>query len=156
MICNNCPTVPIVSSHLTAQVLRGKAKETWGKALIASMSWLLERHPGLEIYEGINGRPYTIEERSTIALETGLVERLGCPLRTETGCILGGLGPHYNPGDEAKRGPYVFLPTAIARMLAPNELKNLVASCAVADAKVMVLTRNSSLPTREMLVGASA
>ncbi len=153
MTCPQCPRVPIVSQYITICLLRSMNQAQRQAVLISSMAWLLERHPGLVLYEGINGRPYTSDEQRAIALETGLVEELPCPFQGTDGlCTINGLGPHFNQAEEPGRPPFVFLPTAIVRMLAPNELRHLVQAQTIADAKLMLLTRNVNLPRKEMLV----
>jgi len=141
-----CAYVPVVSVALAGRFLGNMAPERRLPALLAAMAWLTARHPGLSLYEGINGRPYTDAEKDAIAHETGVVLNLPCPFHTEAGgCLLGGLPTSYNRAEEAGKAPYGWLPTLVARTWAREEFRRLVQEGAVADAKVANLTRNEAL-----------
>jgi len=140
--CPGCPVVPVVSKHLATAVLARKAKLTKERCSVRAFQWLTERHEGLEMYAGICGRPYTSEEKNAIALDTGAVSGLSCPLFEPDGCVLGGLGPHYNRAEEMGKQPYGWLPTLIAATYDPVGFRELVKRGAVADAKTALLTRN--------------
>ncbi len=152
MPCPSCPgPVPVISQSLAAQVI-GKIPELQRPAiLIATFEWLTRKDQGLTIYEGIIGRPYTNKEKDTIALEHGIVAELPCPYHTPDGCMLGGLGPHYNRIEETAKAPYGWLPTLVAKFLDRATLKDLARRRQIADAKISLLTRNEGFLTREML-----
>jgi hypothetical protein len=143
--CPGCPTVPVVSRELGAKVLARKSQKTKEQCLVRAMAWLTERHEGIGIYAGICGRPYTNDEKNAIATETGAVSGLPCPFLEGDQCVLGGLGPHYNPHEEGLRGqPYAFLPAVIAKTYDPDGLYALMRHGVIADAKVALLTRNKA------------
>lgn len=143
-MCPGCPTVPVVSKELGTKVLARKPQKTQERCLVRAMAWLMERHEGLAIYAGICGRPYTNDEKNAIATETGAVSGLPCPLLDGEGCVLGGLGPHYNSHEEFFRRPYAFLPAVIAKTYDPDGLYALMRRGVIADAKVALLTRNKA------------
>jgi hypothetical protein len=143
--CPGCPIVPVVSKQLATTVLARKPKPIKERCLVRALGWLTERHEGLEMYAGICGRPYTNDEKNAIAVDTGAVSGLSCPLYEPDGCVLGGLGPHYNPHEEALRGqPYAFLPAVIAKTYDHDGLYTLIRRGVIADAKVALLTRNKA------------
>jgi len=143
--CPGCPTVPVVSKELGTRVLGRKSQGIRERCLVRAMAWLTERHEGLDVYAGICGRPYTNDEKNAIATETGAVSGLPCPLLEGDHCVLGGLGPHYNPYEESLRGqPYAFLPAVIAKDYDPDGLYALIRRGVIADAKVALLTRNKA------------
>lgn len=142
--CPGCPTVPVVSKELGTKVLARKPQKTQEQCLVRAMAWLTERHEGIEMYAGICGRPYTSAERNAIAVDTGAVSGLSCPLYEPDGCVLEGLGPHYNAHEEGLRHPYVFLPAVIAKTYDPDGLYALIRRGVIADAKVALLTRNKA------------
>lgn len=152
MPCPNCPgPVPVVSQSL-AQKLISQIPETKRPGiLIATFEWLTRKDEGLTIYEGINGRPYTDREKDIIAMEHGIVAELPCPYHTPNGCMLGGLGPHYNRIEETGKAPYGWLPTLVAKFLDRRTLLELARKRQIADAKISLLTRNEWFLTREML-----
>jgi len=110
--------------------------------LIAAFEWLTRRDPGVECYEGITGRAYTTKEKDTIALDHGVIANLPCPFHAVDGCMLGGLGPHYNCADEVGHATYGWLPTMVARYLDREQLRDLARMRAIADGKISLLTRN--------------
>jgi len=143
--CPGCPTVPVVSRKLGTKVLVRKPEKAKERCLVRAMAWLTERHEGIEVYAGICGRPYTNDEKNAIATETGAVSGLPCPLLEGDECVLGGLGPRYNPHEEALRGqPYAFLPAVIAKTYDADGLYALIRRGVIADAKVALLTRNKA------------
>lgn len=144
--CPGCPTVPVVSRELGAKVLARKSQKVKQECLIRAMSWLTERHEGLSIYAGIcaSERNYTNDEKNAIATETGTVSGLPCPLLEGNECVLGGLGPHYNPHEEFFRKPYAWLPAVIAKACDADGLYALMRRGQIADAKVALLTRNKA------------
>ena len=143
--CPGCPVVPVVSKRLAMAVLAKKPPQVKEQCLVRAMQWLTERHEGIDMYEGICGRPYTNDERNTVALDTGAVSGLSCPFYEPDNCVLGGLGSHYNPHEESLRGqPYGWLPTLVAVAYDPDGYRELVQRQAVADAKVTLLARNKA------------
>lgn len=147
MNCAGCPSVPAVP----ANAVRGYAmlpQALAQRVLQTALAWLVERHAGLAVYAGIAGRQYTLDERKAIALETAVVARLACPWAAKAGCALpvrrfAGSGP-----------PYGWLPTLLARELAPCDLSELVRHGAIADAKIALLNRNAGFPVREQMLAA--
>jgi hypothetical protein len=154
MKCPNCPTVPVVSLQLADKVLKAIPEQRRHRALLAAMEWLVTKHPGLNLYEGIHGRAYTKTERDAIAVETGAVCGLTCPLYTEKGgCLIGGLGCNYNHSNEMGKLPYGWLPTLLARAWALNDYRQAVILRAVADAKVTLLNRNEGFVSKDEHTG---
>ncbi len=148
-LCPDCPTVPVVSQRLADVVTKRLPVSRQAAVLIAAMAWLVERHVGLTLYEGINGRPYTDTEKDAIGAETGLVAGLPCPFVSEKGCTLGGLGAGYSIIKDSGRPPYAWLPVWITRAYALADYRILVRHRNIADAKVALLTRNSVFYTKE-------
>lgn len=144
--CPGCPTVPVVSRELGAKVLARKPQKVKEQCLLRAMAWLTERHEGLDLYLGVCAadRNYTNDEKNAIATETGTVSGLPCPLLEARECVLGGLGPHYNPHEEFFRKPYAWLPAVIAKACDPEGLYTLMRRGAIADAKVALLERNKA------------
>ena len=140
--CPNCPTVPVVSDQLAERIVQGWPEELRGRAIRLAIEWLTTRHPGLSLYEGISGRPYSREEKDRIAVETAAVAALPCPFHSEGGCAIGSLGPDFNRVEETAKAPYGWLPTLVARWCDRDGYRGLVRARAVADAKVALLTRN--------------
>lgn len=141
----NCPclgTVPIVSRRLALQVLGQVPRWDAERILKAAVGWLIEQHPGLELYRGIQGRQHTDEERVAVGRELATVARLPCPFQEGRTCILGGLGPGYNRASEGNGQPYAWLPMHVAKALAPENAKKMVRAGAVADAKAVYLNTN--------------
>ncbi len=143
MTCS-CNSVPVISAFRAVKILALIPKERRQQILQAAMAWLTERHEGIESYNGIVSRKYTNQEKDTIAVDTAAVAGLSCPFMTIDGCLLGGLGPHYNRAEETGKQPYLFLPMAVAREWAREDIKELVSRGYVADAKVAFLTRNEA------------
>lgn len=140
---NDClGTVPITSRHLALEVLGRIPRWEAQDVLEAAIAWLAERHDGLEHYSGIQGRRHTDEERVAAGRELAGVARTPCPFKTPLGCMLGGLGVHYNRVDEANGQPYSWLPMHVAKELSPDTLRKMIRSGAVADAKAVYLNTN--------------
>ena len=149
MTCSGCPTnVPVVSQELACHLVVLMPLDKRTRVAVKAMEWLVERHEGLSLYEGVNGRQYTTEERNAIALETPVVAALPCPFYAPDKlgrCVVGGLGKRYNSRDELGKAPYGFLPAMLMRMIDRPGYRTLVQSRTVADAKVAMVTRNEGL-----------
>jgi len=146
--CPHCPQVPVVSEVCASRRLHRLAEYKVQRALLLAMQWLTERHAGLKLYEGIQGRQYTNYEKDRIAVETGLVEPLDCPLWQRGECVIGGLGMEYTRRRELGRGPYGWLPTLIAKFYDRDGFRSLIKQGAIADVKVALLTRNEYFLTK--------
>ncbi len=143
--CPECGPVPVVSTKLAEMILAGVPVGIRDRILTVTFDWLTTKHAGIRIYKGITGRAYTNEEKDAIGPDQGLVSELECPYRGRLGCVIGGLGPHYNVIEEHSRGaPYGFLPALVARAWDPKRYKGLIEAQEIADAKVALLTRNSA------------
>jgi len=166
MACRECPTtVPVITKRLAEHLLSKIPEANRAQILVATFEWLSHRDDYISCYEGINGRPYTDKEKATIDLDTATCMALPCPyvlghaiLATERddtlGCMLGGLGPHYNQLSEANVGPpYGWLPTIIMRTWDPNMGRELLRRRQIADIKVAWFTRYPVATGREMLIG---
>ncbi len=154
--CPSCPLrVPVISQRLAKRVLSRVPEPARTQVKMRALEWLVENHPGLELYQGLTGH-YTEDDKDVIALETLAVSNLPCPMwefgRAE--CVLGGLGPHYNEVEEQNVPPYLWLPTAVSVEWAHDEFKALVASGYVADAKVALLSRNTMFLSKQVLTRA--
>lgn len=149
--CPNCPTVPVVSWRLAQRVLANVPLGQRPGLAVAALEWLTARHEGLNLFEGINGRPYEEFERDLIALEVGIVENLPCPFWRANDCLLGGLGEHFNYTEEAGKPPYGWLPALVATFYDRNTYRELVKRGAVADAKIALVTRNELLDVASMV-----
>lgn len=135
-------TVPIVSRKLANDVIARLPRWELEGVLKASVAWLITQHPDLTEYNGVQGRQYSDEERRVAARDLGVVAALPCPFKTPLGCLLGGLGPGYTRVNETGRQPYAFLPMHIAKALAPETARQMVAAGEVADAKAVYLNTN--------------
>lgn len=147
--CPGCPGVPVVSKALATRVLSRVPRELRPQALQRAMEWLTRQHEGITLYLGIHGRPYTNIEKDAIAVETSAVSSLPCPFVLEGGCIIGGLGPHYNRVEEMKKPPYGWLPTFVALTWDTEGYRGLVKAQSIADAKVCELTRNEGFLSKD-------
>lgn len=143
--CPNCPTVPVVSVRLAEQLFEEMPPAERQKALVLAMEWLCQKHEGLALYNGVNGREYTNEEKKAISYEASTVAGLPCPFWRASRCSLRGLGPHYNRTEEAQSEPYGWLPVLVARVLDRPQLILLASEGAIADAKIALLTRNDAI-----------
>ena len=98
MSCS-CPAggyVPVVSRQKGLEILDAIPPERREMMLVRAMTWLLAKHEGVELYAGILGRPYTDDEKHTIALDVGAVSVSPCPfLRGDGGCAVRDGGPKY-------------------------------------------------------------
>lgn len=151
--CPNCPQVPVVSVILASRVLKRVPEVERIAAAQAAFQWLTERHAGISIYAGINGRRYTGEEKDAIALDTQAVAETPCPFLTGSGCMISGLGPHYNNIEETGKAPYGWLPALVSREWALNEYRILVKAGRIADAKIALLTRNEGFVSKDKETG---
>lgn len=151
--CPNCPQVPVVSLSLANAVLKHIPEVERIPAVQAAFQWLTARHEGLSLYVGINGRYYTREEKDAIALETQAVAETPCPFFASSGCMIHGLGPHYNRIEETGKAAYSWLPTLMARGWALDEYRVLVKAKAIADAKIALLTRNEGFVSKDKETG---
>jgi len=144
MSCASCPSpTPVVSLGLSRRVVESVPEEHRLRLFIKALEWLVTRHEGLTVYLGVNGRPYTQEERVAIAKETQAVRVLPCPFMEGETCLLDRL-PLYEFGDEVQKPPYLFLPTAVAKLIDEETLREVVRRKEVADAKVALLSRNEA------------
>lgn len=149
--CPECPAkVPIVANFLAQDVVnrvRVFASDHKYRLLERAFAWLAAPVAGATIYEGINGRPYTAQEKDAIGGETGYVAATGCPFAlTNGGCDLGGYCTPAEWQHNTGRRLYLFLPTALAMGLAQGFYRDFVTRHQIADAKIAWLTRNVSLP----------
>jgi hypothetical protein len=154
MLCQGCPGhVPCISLRLTEHILADIPPAKRAAILIATFEWLTRRDEGIVCYEGITGRPYTDQEKAMISLDTEVCASLPCPYAStnDEGCLLGGLGPHYNRMEEANKAPYGWLPTLVARTWDPQTVRDLGKRRAIADVKIAILTRNDGWLSREMV-----
>lgn len=152
-ICRFCPkAVPIVSDDL-ARAIAARFNPTVQKDLAYLCTrWLLERHEGLTLYQGLRGESLAPDERLAVAEEVGLVARLPCPFVVNGWCALGGCSAQ--PGwvrEELKehKEQFGFLPAMLLRVLDPETLRYLTQSHQIADAKVTGLWRRSGFPIPE-------
>ena len=143
--CPNCPTVPIVSVRLATKIFPAMSSQKRMKALLASFEWLTKRDEGLSLYNGVNGREYTNDEKKAISFEASTVAGFQCPFWSGKSCSIGGLGPHYNRVEETQAGQYGWAPLLLARELDRQQLKELASRCAIADAKIALLSRNEAI-----------
>ena len=153
MNCLGCPQVPVVSVVLAHHRLQRLSESERQAAAAKALEWLLTRHEGVETYAGIHGRPYTDEEKDALAVETQAVAGTPCPFFAESGCIIGGLGPHYNRVEETGKAPYGWLPTLVARECDLGGYKHLVVAKEIADVKVALLTRNEGFLSKDKRTG---
>jgi len=146
MSCLTCPTpVPIVSlriAKLTASLI---PQDKRLKVMYHALEWLVTRHEGLTLYLGVNGRNYTNDEKVAISKELGTVQVLSCPFLEGDNCILDRLPPAYTLANECGKSPYLWLPTAMAKLVDEDTLREVVNRKEVADAKVAMLTRFEAL-----------
>ena len=149
--CPDCPLhVPIVANFIARDVVervRALGSNRCYEILERAAGWLVQKHEGLTIYEGINGRPYTPQEKDAIGGETGFAAASACPFaKADATCGLGGLCNEVEWFHNASRRAYIFLPSALMLGLAPDAYREMVRAHRVADAKVGWLTRNAQLP----------
>lgn len=151
MPCPPCQyTVPAVSPGLVAEALERLLPTQRTAILVSTLAWLIERHDGLQMFEGITGRPYTNEEKKQIAFDQSAVESLPCPYHEGEKCLIGGLGPKFTYAQEYDKGPYGWLPTLVARALDIVTFRELCKRHFIADAKIALMTRTTEFPTRGM------
>lgn len=147
--CPGCPGhVPVVSSHLARAALLHLPESTSPLDVIAhAVGWLTNRDRELFLYLGKTGeQTYAREEVLAVEAEVWRASELPCPFAMPTGCALGGL---CTPGEwaaEPRHGPWLFLPTALLRLLDRPLLRDLVERRLVADAKVARLLRRDQFP----------
>jgi len=134
----------VVSLALATRIVAMLPERQRAAILKRSLEWLVTRHPGLTVYLGVHGRPYSQDERATIAKECAAVEGLACPFLDGELCKLDRL-PGYEPELEVGRAPYLWIPTAMAKLLGEHTLREAVRLKEVADAKVTMLSRNEAL-----------
>lgn len=150
-LCRDCPNVPIVSYPaglaVCARLLMLSGKQR-AAVIDASVDWLTHKHDGLELYEGIAGRPYTDAEKDLIGVEAPVVASLLCPYVVGNDCLIGGLGVGFTAEREAGHLQYFWLPTFIVRHFRRPLLAALVELKRIADAKIAALTRNRELDQR--------
>jgi hypothetical protein len=143
--CQTCPSpVPVVSLRLAKYLVKGIRPDQRHEVLRRALAWLVEQHPGLKSYMGVAGRPYQPDERKAIVAEVAVVGKLACPFLAGETCLLDGL-PAYTPASESLKPPYLWLPTAMAKLLGETTLREMVKRRFVADAKVTMMTRNEGL-----------
>ncbi len=148
--CFTCPQVPAISEELAHRFIQRLSEDEKWPALMLALAWLVERHEGLQLYEGITGRPYTVEEKDRIGAETGYVAAAICPYFVgPEECRVRRLCSDPPVEADRLRQRFFWLPTAVARSLAKEQFHTLVADGHVADAKVAILTRPSGWYTRE-------
>jgi hypothetical protein len=149
--CGTCPgRVPVVL-RIEAECLIANNVAVLTNAREASLRWLISKHDGIQMYEGITNRPYTREEKARLAGETEIIRTATCPYSENNTCILhtkplrclcsdvsshesrlrqvSPLVPDYGP-----------LPTYIVAKLDKSELLSLIQSGEVPDA-VLALSR---------------
>lgn len=153
--CPNCPNkVPVVSPELVKRIVERLSPAERLVACNRAALWILTRHPGLTVYEGVHGRAYHPDEQLMIALEVGIVAETPCPFHSEMGCCLGGCATQREWAREPSVGHYLFLPNGILRLLEGPAVVRMLARHVIADAKTAGLTRTSGfakfgLPTPE-------
>jgi hypothetical protein len=136
--------MPLVGMKLAKRIAVFIPEKNRLKVTLRALEWLCKRDEGLVSYNGVNGRQYTEEERRAIAGELAAVETLSCPFMDGETCMIGGLPRGYNR-DETAKPPYLWLPTAMVKLLDEETLRQVVKNREVADAKVAMLSRNEAL-----------
>lgn len=146
-VCSGCPDhVPAVSWALALSVVQRLGAGDRPRVIGRCVDWLTTRHPNMRVYLGVCGRPYFADERESIATESWAVEQTRCPFAQDGTCLIGGLGTAAQLHREARRSEYVWLPTALLKLLDPGLLRYLTQTRVVADAKVAGMTRNRDFP----------
>lgn len=148
-LCAGCPcSVPIVTEGKGKGVISRLSYEQKQEAIDAALAWLEERHEGLEVYAGIVGRPYFAHEKDKIAYDAETCAQLPCPFRKDSRCMVGGLQDRRIFGYIPNITQFSWLPTLIARELAPERFREVARSGRVADIKIAMLNRPEYFPTR--------
>ena len=141
MACN-CANVPCVTEYDANLVARRLTREQGQKVMVKAMEWLLAGNTSLHMYQGIQGRPYTKEEKTAISREQDAVASLKCPFVGEDGsCLVGGVPDSTALADKRFRPKYGWLPTLIARTIDIEIVRAMGRCRAVADAKLALLER---------------
>lgn len=141
-------SVPCVTPDKANELLIPLRYEQRMQVVEASIAWLEQKHPGLQVYAGIASRPYLAHEKDAIAMDAETCAGLPCPYFESGVCMLEGVGDLrvklYLPGITR----FGWLPTLALRLLVPERLRELAMSGHVADVKIAMLNRPSHFPTR--------
>jgi hypothetical protein len=134
-----CDKVPEISPIEASAIVAGLNRVECYQVLNASIKWLMSPVSGVQIYEGIVGRPYSDIERARIEMERGLILQESCPFALEGGnCVLGLHMPLECQGRDFQNptAEVGFLPTLLAAAIDREEVRSLVAHRKVPDAKI--------------------